>query len=201
MTTKEVTKLESPIDVMYLIHKALRAEAERVVKMSDHLKLNGGLDPFKKAFGFWISTLGYHAVNEDEYMTGPLTNSMAARENEEEHARLGGRIKEVQTCLDKEIGSSPMTARTHRHLFGRVVALQVGMEDHLEEEEEFVLPVIREEMSEEQQLGVARHLLIDEDVTDKRWIIKWMAKELTPRENNLVDALVERFEAIPSRSG
>ncbi len=191
--TNEITKLESPIDIQYFIHKALTAEARRVVAVSDGLTLTGGLSGFREKLGVWVSALGYHATNEDKYMTGPLDNSMVARENEEEHARLVERIGEVLTCLDKEIGEGEMTARSHRHLYGTVVALQVGMEDHLEEEEEFVIPLIKDRVSAEEELEIARRLIIDDDAKNKEWIIDWMNKDLSANERKLVGALVERF--------
>ena len=45
-------------------------------------------------------------------------------------------------------------------LFGKVVALRIDQDDHLEEEE-FVLPIIRQHIGETQQLEMARHLLLD----------------------------------------
>jgi hypothetical protein len=43
---------------MYLIHKALRANAARVEQMIDQLEEGGGLQPFKRAFYHWVMALG-----------------------------------------------------------------------------------------------------------------------------------------------
>jgi hypothetical protein len=64
----ESAKLESPIDAMYLIHKALRAEAASVEQMIERLTTGESLQPFQKAFQRWSRTLGYHAEVEDEHM-------------------------------------------------------------------------------------------------------------------------------------
>jgi hypothetical protein len=53
-------------------------------------------------------------------------------------------------------------------LFGKVIALLIAQADLLEEEEEIVLPVIRQQMSEEQQLEIAQRLLSDPDSEDDR---------------------------------
>ena len=37
-SSSEVTQLDSPIDVMYLIHKALRNEADRAIKLVDDME-------------------------------------------------------------------------------------------------------------------------------------------------------------------
>ena len=50
-------------------------------------------------------------------------------------------------------------ARTQRHLFGTVVTARIAQDDHLEEEEAFVLPVIRRQLSDAQQRTIVRHLL------------------------------------------
>ena len=56
-----------------------------------------------------------------------------------------------------------VTARTRRHALGKVVVLRVAQDDHLEEEEERVLPVIRQQISETQQFDMAQRLLLDRE--------------------------------------
>ncbi len=196
---EETTRLESPVEVMYLIHKALRAEAARVEKMVGQLETGESLQPFRAAFNLWASALGYHAEKEDKHMTVPLTDPPQARENEEAHRALERRIEDVLACLNGEIGKTRLIARTQRHLFGAVVALRIAQDDHLEEEEAFVLPLVREHLSEEQQMEVVRQLLVDEDAQDQRWILDWVAKELAPTERGLLAKLEARFEEVSSR--
>ena len=69
---KELITLESPIDAMFLLHKAFRAEAGRVQKLVDQLQEGDSLQPFQAAFSRWATLLGYHAAMEDTCMTALL---------------------------------------------------------------------------------------------------------------------------------
>ena len=85
---EEITRLDSPIDVMYLLHKAFRAHSDRTEELAAQAEKGGDLKQFMEAFDFWIKQLLYHATTEDKYMTGPLTDQQPARDNEAEHAEL-----------------------------------------------------------------------------------------------------------------
>ncbi|HXH12411.1 MAG TPA: hemerythrin domain-containing protein [Alphaproteobacteria bacterium] len=198
--TAEITKLDSPIDVMYLIHKALRAEAARVEHMCARLAVGNSLQPFQEVFQRWGKALAYHAHAEDRYMTAPLVDSPPARDNEATHRALEERLADIQTYAKDEVGSSLMSAKVHRHLFGKVVALRIAQDDHFEEEEAFVLPLIRQRISEAQQLEMARRLLIDVDEPDSGWIMDSVAEDLTPAERQLLADVVARFKAIPGEA-
>ena len=63
--TAEVTKLKNPIDVMYLIHKPLRAEAARVKEIVKQLEEGSTLQPFRLAFYQWVMALEYHSIMEE----------------------------------------------------------------------------------------------------------------------------------------
>lgn len=232
----EIKKLERPIDVMFLIHKALSAEALRVEKLIEQLEPGGSLQPFRAAFNLWASALMYHADVEDQYMTAPLTNCPPARTNEAEHAELARMLAELPVLLEKddtrgleqrvkeamavlteaqhvelmqkledvlavlngEIGKTRVIARTQRHLYGKVVALRICQDDHLENEEAFVLPEVNARMSDARQLALARRLLIDESSQDPRWIVDWVAQALTPEERTLLSTLEARFSSMPT---
>ena len=99
----------------------------------------------------------------------------------------------VEEVLKKEIGEERVVARTRRHLYSRVMALRVTEFDHFENEEAFVVSEVRERMNDEEQLEVARRLLIDDDAEDPRWIIDWLVTELTPTERDLLSGLDKRF--------
>ena len=62
--TAEITTLEQPIDVMYLIHKALRGEADRTVEQARCLEDGCSLQSFKLAFTAWATAIMYHAEKE-----------------------------------------------------------------------------------------------------------------------------------------
>jgi hemerythrin-like domain-containing protein len=194
-----VTPFESPIDAMYLIHHALRSEAARVERVVSQLQEGGTLQPFRQAFYRWTMALAYHADTEDAYMTALLPNSPEARECELTHQRLADLLEEVQRCLTEEIGRTMLIARTQRHLFGKVVLARIAQDDHLEEEEAFVLPVIRRQISEARQEEIIGHLLIDREAEDPRWYLDWLHDYLTPRERRLLADIVARFTASNPR--
>jgi hemerythrin-like domain-containing protein len=187
-----IPRLERPIDVMYVIHHALRAEAARVETLVGQLEEGGSLQPFRQAFYRWVMALAYHADTEDAYMTALLPDVPAARECELAHSRLAERLEDVQSCLTEEIGRTMVIARTQRHLFGKVVMARIAQDDHLEEEEAFVLPVIRRQIGDEQQWAIVQHLLLDEQAEDPRWPLDWLADHLTPRERRLMAEVATR---------
>src|SRR5215510_10453428 len=147
----DIAQLESPIDAMFLIHQALRAEAARVEQVVSQLQEGSTLQPFRHAFYRWTMALAYHADTEDACMTILLLDFPAARECELAHQHLADRLEDVQHCLTEEIGRTMLIARTQRHLFGFVVQARIAQDDHLEEEEAFILPVVRRQLSAEQQ--------------------------------------------------
>jgi hypothetical protein len=190
---------DHPIDVMFLIHKALSVEAWRTEAMAEHLKIGEDLQPFLNAFNSWIQALSFHAEMEDVYMTPPIPESPQARENEAAHARLGQRIEEIQTYL-QEIGHQDVTTRTRRRLFGKVVALRIDQDDHFEEEEELLLPIIRQHLSREEQLEMVAHLLHDPDASDEEssWVLDWLTPDLTDVERQSLDKLTARLDRADS---
>ncbi len=190
-----ITSLESPIDVMYGIHAALRAEAAHVQQVVEELEEGGSLEPFRQAFYRWVLALSYHAEAEDAHMTALLPAATAARECEEAHRRLAERLEAIQVCLTEEIGRTMLIARTQRHLFGTVVLARIAQDDHLEEEEAFVLPVIRRQLSVAQQREIIGHLLIDQAAEAPRWPLDWLTDYLTSGERWLVADLAADFVA------
>lgn len=187
--------VESPIDAMSLIHDALRAEAAHVERLVSQLQEGGTLQPFRHAFYRWTMALAYHADTEDTYMTPLLPDVPAARDCELAHQRLADRLEEVQQCLTEEIGRTMLIARTQRHLFGAVVMARIAQDDHLEEEEAFILPVIRRELSAAQQGQIIRHLLIDQEAEDPRWHLNWLHETLPLREGQCLADLAAQIHA------
>lgn len=207
---EEVARLESPIDVMYLIHKALRAEAARSEQLVSGLDTGDSLQRFRLAFNSWATALVYHAELEDRYIMGPLTNSHApelaerlrtamAGMEDEMHRELVQTVQDVLTVLNEEIGKTSLITRTKQHLYRQVVALRIAQEDHLENEEALVLPLVRERMDQREQLTAAKSLLIDEEAENCRWIIEWVAEHLNPREQKLLADLEAHFHQVPAR--
>ena len=232
--TEEITRLDHPIDVMMLMHKAFIALSERTETLAAEAQKGGDLEAFTEAFGFWGKQLLYHATAEDKYMTAPFTGSQPARDNEAEHAELARqatdlidfmgkgdsaglqesvrtamfaleekqhkevveKLEAVEEVLKEEMGQDRVVARTRRHLYSRVMALRVTEFDHFENEEAFVVSLVRDEIDERRQLEMARRLLIEDEAEDPRWIIDWVASELSPGEQKLLADLEARFEAV-----
>ena len=119
--------------------------------------------------------------------------------NQQQHADLVEKLEEVMAVLNDEIGTTKVIARTQRHLYQRVLALRVAQDDHLENEEAFVLPEIWLRISEEDQLEMVRRLLIDEDAEDQSWVLDWVAQALSPRELELLKDLERRFNSVAAR--
>jgi hypothetical protein len=191
----EFATLETPIDVMYLIHKALRAEAAQVEKIADQLEDGGTLQPFRRAFYQWAMALEYHSVIEEASLTALSPATSPSWDHEATHVALEAKLEEVQTCLTEEIGRTFLIARTRRHLYGKVVEARIAQEDHLEDEEALLLPVLRQRIDEPRQLEVVRLLLIDQDAPDNCWILDWLSQHLTAQEQQLLTGLLARLTA------
>jgi hypothetical protein len=186
-----------PIDVMYLLHKALNVEAWRTVSLAERLDVGESLHPFVQAFESWEKALTFHADQEDVYMTPLLPTSPLARENEASHQRLGHRMDEIRTYLQEVGEEAVVTTRIRRRLFGHVVALRIDQEDHLEEEEELVLPMMRERLAIAQQLEMVRRLLLALETEDPTWVVTWLMHDLTDTERQTLLALTARLASTP----
>jgi hemerythrin superfamily protein len=225
------TKLEAPIDMMILMHKAFRAQSERTEALAAEAQGGGDLGPLTEAFGFWMKQLLYHATIEDKVMTAPLTDCQPARDNESEHAELAAqgtglvafiekgdaagleesvkaamlsmedeqhkeladKATEIESALKEALGESTVTARTRRHLYRRIMALRILEYDHFENEEAFVCSVVKERMSEQEQLEMVKHILTEEGADDPRWIIQWVSDEISSEEREWLAGLESRF--------
>lgn len=215
-TPTKMTQLEQPIDVMCLIHKALLAEAVELEDIVKNLEIGGSLQTFILAFNAFATVLVYHADQEDNYISSPLTNfhpsgcgdpgssgelpdaSLADRvlrvliaQEDELHQELVKKIQDVLTLLEEDIGATSIILRTKQHLFRQVVRLRIALEDHLETEEALVIPLMREQMDRQLQENLARDLLFDKDAEDQRWVIDWINQHLDPDEQALLEGVAE----------
>ncbi|MCH8206701.1 MAG: hemerythrin domain-containing protein [Chloroflexi bacterium] len=223
---EEKTGLGNPVDVMYLIHKALRAEAIRVETLARELGPGDSLQRFKLAFNTWVTALVYHADQEDRYMTGPLKKSIESglagagrgpgaqevigsgltdeiksavvAQEDELHGELVDTIEDVLTVLNDEIGKTSLITRTKQHLYSQVVALRIAQEDHLDTEEALIVPIAREQLSQCQQMEMARAMLIDAEAQDPRWPVEWIARDLPAHERKLIADLETRLQVMPA---
>ncbi len=232
MTAENIHRLEDPIDVIPLMHKAFRSVSDRTEAMAANAATFEDIADLNEAFGYWVKQLLYHAAVEDEVMTGPLKDIQPARDNETEHTELAGKagdlvsfiamgnaagleesvreaafsleeeqhlaleakFHEVETALKDVLGEKKVIARTIRHIHSRLIGVRILELDHFENEEAFVISLVRDEMDEAQQLGIVRWLLIDEFAEDPRWIIDWIYSELDREDQALLKDLENRFQ-------
>ena len=235
--TDEIRVLESPIDVMYLMHKVFMAHSERTEALAEKAQGGGDITDLKDGLDVWLSQLLYHTKTEDIYMTGPLRDAQLQdgrkplRENEKEHdelrqiganlthrlqrdgntgltsevtslvlameekdhAELMKKVEEVEKALSGAIGEEQILARTRRHLYRSVMSFKVTEFDHFENEEAFVMPLVKDQMDHSQQLECVRRLLFDDESDNPRWIIDFVTGELEGHERKLLEKLETEF--------
>jgi len=144
----ETTQLDHPIDVMYLIHKAIRAEARRTRQAAEHLEIGGNFKPFMDDFYRWAMALGFHEEAEYKYVLPLIPDLPPARYNAGGHQALLAGLEDLQRCLHEELGHTIVIPRTQRQLIGKVIALLIAQADLLDEEEERLLPVLRQHLGD-----------------------------------------------------
>ena len=150
----ETTQLDSPIDVMYLIHKALSGEATRVQRVVEEMEEGDGLQRFRTEFNSWATALMYHADMEDQYMTTPLTDFQPARVNEAEHAELGDLIDGLTSYV-----RNGNNRRLEERVKAAVVAIHQQQHSELMEKLEDVLDVLNGEIGRTRLIArTRRHL-------------------------------------------
>lgn len=192
--------LERPLDAMYLIHKALRAEAGRVEEAVQQLEIGGSFKPFQRAFYRWVLALGYHVENEDTYMDPFIADAALAGTKQAEVQQLMEMLEQLQTYLHEEIGKTIVIARTQRNLRAKVVLLRIAQDDMLEEEETDLLPMLRQQLSDAQQLRLMQHLCNGEAATDQDDMFAWMAQALTATEQASLAALAGRLQEVSAEA-
>lgn len=193
---QETIRMESPIDAMFLIHNALRTHAAKLEELVRCFQLGDSLQMVRLDFVNWAAALMYHAEQEDIYMMRMLDGYAPAVDGIQEHAELGEKLEAVVAVFSEEICETQLIARTKRHLYGAVVSLRIAQDDHLESEEAFVLPEVRARFDESEQLKMVRHLLIDEEAADPRWVLEWMTSRLPADERQLLAELERRVETV-----
>ena len=225
---QELNSLDNPIDVMYLIHKALRSEATKVERIVEELEEGGTLQNFRLAFNRWATALVFHAEQEDLFITAPLTatsgdvsgngrtshshtslvdasTSLADRvkaamlvQEDQTHNEILEAIEDVLEILNSEIGKTSIIRRTKQHLSRQVVTLRIVQEDHLDTEEALVMPLLRKKMSEADQLQAARAMLLDPGADDPHWVLDWVSEDLSRNEQRILADFEPRLHAPQS---
>ena len=138
---EEITNLESPIDAIHLIHKALRAEAATVEKMVNEIEVGGALQPFKLAFNSWATALVYHAEQEDRFLTHSLKHYHRPSRNGVAPRKGPGQPSGPVESPDSD-GSRELLAKV-RHA---MVAQEDELHKELVEKVQDVLSVLQEDI-------------------------------------------------------
>ena len=81
------------------------------------------------------------------------------------------------------------------------MALHVLEFDYFENEQTFVLPLVREGFSEQQQIEMVDRLLFDDNTDNPRCIIDWMTSELRSTQRELLLDLEKRLAEVHSVTG
>ena len=97
------------------------------------------------------------------------------------------------------LGEQKVTARTIRHIHSRLIGVRILELDHFENEEAFVISLVRDEVDEAGQLNIIRRLLIDDSADDPRWIIDWVHSELDSVDQALLEDLEVRFQSVAAQ--
>lgn len=197
--TTDIAPLASPIDALYLIHNALRTEAERAELTVERLEVGSSFKAFQPVFYHWALVLSTYVEAAERALTALVPEVARAWETTAGTARqLLERLEALQTYIQTEIGKTMVIARTKRQLFGRVALARLLQEDLLEDEEACLLPVLRTRLSEARQLEILRLLLIDQDAEPQDTMVAWIAQDVTDPERRALATLTTRLTCAAS---
>jgi hypothetical protein len=192
--TPDSTHLAHPIDALYLIHHALRTEAERVEQAVTSLEIGSSFKTFQPIFYRWALALSTYVEAEERVLTALVSEVAHTWEYVAGAARqVLERLEALQTYLQTEIGKTIVIARTKRQLFGWVALARLLQEDLLEDEEVRLLPVLRTQLSEAHQLEILRLLLIDQEAEPPDTMVAWIAEDVTAPERQALASLTTRL--------
>jgi len=236
--TDEILFIETPIDVMFFMHKAFMSHAKKAETMSGLLKTSDDIERLKPVIDHWLKHITYHVDTEDMFLTGPLQElelhdgRLVVRDNviehdeirsgkialeeflsngptagltslleslvfaaeEEQHQELVQNVENLKLVIADALGEEKTSNRTIRHLHQSILALRVVEWDHFENEEAFVLPLVREQMTHNEQLKCASKLLFDSSSENPRWIIDDIYDGLSEEEIGEVEKLEREIQ-------
>ena len=193
-TTMDSSPLNTPIDALYLLHKALRAEADRVEEAVSQLEMGGSFKPLHRAFSRWAMALGSYVERADHSLTPWVPDTRLAQAQEAGHRHVMAMLEDLQTYLHADLGRMIVIARTQRQVRSKVIAVRIVQDDLLEDEEEGVLPVLRQRMSATQQWEIMRHLLSEAEAEEPGAMLDWVAQDITATERQWLANLAGRWE-------
>ena len=115
---------------------------------------------------------------------------------EKNHEILMTKVGAVEQKLQKFLEDTKLDQTFRRHLYEQIVALKVSEYDHFENEEAFVLPMIKEQMTKNEQLKCVEKLLFDDKSAHPSWIYDFIKSQLVSREAELLDNLRKEIEKL-----
>ena len=237
--TGEITALESPIDVMYLMHKVFMDHSIKTERLALDAVQGGELGELKEALDEWLKHILYHVDTEDVFLTGPLKEKtlpdgrMVVKDNvtehdqirlegehvlnnfsrntreestelsrdlilaldDQKHVELMDKVEDLQIAIERVLTEDDLRVRSRKHLYRSVLALKVTEFDHFENEEASVLPLVKEQMSRNEQLECARKLLFQDSAARSGWIFDFVLDGLCESERILLEDLRKEIDA------
>jgi hypothetical protein len=177
--TTDSDPLANPIDALYLVHSALRTEAERAEQTVTHLEVGSSFKPFQPVFYHWALVLSTYVEAEERVLhvlVPEVADAWAATVGTAR--QLLERLEALQAYLQTEISKTMVIARTKRQLFGRVALARLLQEDLLEDEEARLLPVLRRRLSAARQWEFLRQFFFDQEVEPEDTMVAWIAQDV-----------------------
>ncbi|MBM3225498.1 MAG: hypothetical protein FJZ47_17090 [Candidatus Tectomicrobia bacterium] len=126
---------------------------------------------------------------EDRHCMGNIPDAALVEEKTAGQHEVVMGLEGLQTYLHEELGRMMVIPRTKRQLRSKVIALRILQDDMLENEEEHILPVMRQCLSAAQQYALMWHLLIDDEAEDALAILDWVRQASTASEQQFLDTL------------
>ena len=111
-----------------------------------------------------------------------------------EHLKVMDKISAVQNSIVDAFGAEKLKTRSLRGLYQSVLDLKVVEFDHFENEEAFVLTLVREQMTYEQQLQLTEKLLFDSTDQNENWIVDFLFSVLDDEESRLLQELISEIK-------
>ena len=139
-------------------------------------------------------------INNKDSMVKPLAKSLAqVYKNVVRCADCGNlkvmdKISAVQNSIVEAFGAEKLKARSLRGLYQSVLDLKVVEFDHFENEEAFVLTLVREQMTYDQQLQLTEKLLFDSTDQNENWIVDFLFSVLDDEESRLLQELISEIK-------
>ena len=203
----------STLDHITFVHKALRTTASELINSTYRLKTGDNLKGINLAFTSWVSALVFYLEASEKYLEQHLKQLLHGRNYignnynntliiwfmglaKLNRTRQLKRIDDIFSILHVEIGKTSLITRTIQHLTLGILRLKIAQEDYLETQEESLIPLICKHSNSTQQLHFLKHILIDQESEDRKWMIKWVIGHLDSTNTKLISDLERRLDRL-----